>query len=341
MYYSEEIEKDTKYRQEYVEGIDAFLNLSKKKADKIRGEYITPEKYKNNPEKFRKALVEQLGYPLTTTKEMPLLKEKKFVSKDGNVNIYRMQFEFFGFLKFYGLYLEQTENSQEKPFVLGLHGGDGTPELVSSIYSDSANYNHLVRRITDKGASVFVPQLLLWKQDIYGNNYNRHDTDGKFRQLGGSITAFEVYLMQCCIDYFIKYEKINVDRIGVAGLSYGGMYAAHLAAVDTRIKVCYSCSWANDVFVVSWEDWSYKCAQKRFTTAETLALIAPRALVVAMGDKDELFDSKLMVKECEKVKPYYSIFGKDDDFKYITFNGTHESDKSDEEIDFLFDNLCK
>lgn len=338
-YYSEEVEKNSRYRQEYIDGITEFLYAEKKRADKRRKNFISPKEYKSDPEKYRNALIRQLGFPLNIKRELPALKEKKFVIKDGNVNIYRMQFVFFGTLNFYGLYFEQTDNKDKKPFIVGIHGGGGTPELVSSIHIDSANYNHLVRRITNKDSNVFAPQLLLWNKETYENNYERLHIDGKLRQLGGSVTALELYLMRGCIDYFIDKENINKYEIGVAGLSYGGMYALHLAAIDTRIKACYSCSWVNDCFEHSWADWSYCGAQNRFTTAETAAIIAPRTLVVAMGNKDELFDSRLTENECEKIKPYYQIFDNAENFKYKIFDGVHETDKSDEEIDFLLDKL--
>ncbi len=97
-----------------------------------------------------------LGYPLTLNNDAALLKQKLFVATDGNVNIYRYRFEVMGIL-FYCIYFEQIENAKEKPFVIGLHGGEGTPETVGSIYENSTNYNHLVRRLTDRGCSVFCP----------------------------------------------------------------------------------------------------------------------------------------------------------------------------------------
>ena len=338
-YYSEEIEKDSRYRREYLDGISEFLQNSKIKADKQRADYISPEKYKRNPEKYRGEFIKRLGYPLTACREVPTLSEKTFIAKDGNVNIYRMQLKFFGVLNFYGLYFEQVEDKRQKPFVIGLHGGLGTPELVSGINMDSANYNHLVRRITDKGASVFVPQLLLWNTEIYGNDYDKKSIDAKLRQLGGSITSLELYLLRGSIDYFIEKENADETKLGVAGMSYGGMYALHLAAVDTRIKACYSCSWVNDVFVASWGDWCHFNSAETFTCAEIAGLVAPRALAVAMGEKDELFDSKLTVKECEKIKPYFAAFGAESNFKSVIFDGLHEVDKGDAELDFLFDKL--
>lgn len=339
-YYSENIEKDTKYRADYVQGIEKYLWNEKSKIDKIRSQFISPEKYKKNIKDYRERFISLLGFPLTQKKEMPLV-EKTFVVKDENVNIYRMQFEFWGVLKVYGMYFEQCKNTIDTPLIFGFHGGQGTPELISSIHMESSNYNHLIRRMTDRGANVFVPQFLLWSVDTYGNNFSRQNIDGKLRQLGGSVTAMELYFLQCILDYFVDSGNINAEKIGVAGLSYGGMYAIHFAAIEPRVKVCYSCSWVNNSFVSSWADWSYYDAQKYFTTLETMALIAPRALVVAMGDKDELFDYKRTIEECEKLKPYYAEFSCENNFKYVIFHGGHEIDKSEIELDFLFEKLIK
>ena len=338
-YYEEEVVKFSHWREEYLQGLYDFLITQKERAKGVREQFITPQKYKDNPKKYRECLMNLLGFPLNQNRANPKLHKKEFIATDGNVNIYRMQLTFFDGLRFYGLYFEQIENAKEAPFVIGLHGGGDTPEIVSSMYDDSGCYHHLVRRITDKGANVFAPQLLLWRDEPYGANYDRVLLDGKLRQLGGSITALEIYMLQGCIDYFLSEEGVNSEKIGAAGMSYGGMYALLLSAVDVRIKACYSSSWVNDCYIHSWADWSYLNAQNSFTVAEMAAMIAPRALVVAMGDKDTLFDYQITQQECDRIRPYYEIFEKSQSFKCIVFNGLHEVDWSDEEIDFLFKNL--
>jgi len=338
-YYAEEIVKDTQYRQEYLDGLNAFLNREKENADNRRSGYIDPKKFRENPEFYREELKKQLGFPLTRPVETPVLAEKIFVTQDGNVNIYRMQLIFFGSMKFYGLYFEQTEQKKGSPFILSLHGGGGTPELCSSIHMDSANYNHQTRRLTDRGANVFAPQLLLWSEDNYGNPHIRTEIDGKLRQLGGSITAFEVWCMQGCINWFIENEKINAEKIGVAGLSYGGMYSLFLTAVETRIKACFSCSWFNDEFVMSWPDWSYRSSADTITSVEVAALVCPRALVLAMGNKDEIFDSSVSEENSCRAEAYYKEWHAEEKYKFYVFEGPHELDKGDAGIDFLFANL--
>ena len=337
--YAEEVEKDTINRGEYYHGIVDFLQGEKIRVKNQRETKFTPEEYKKNSEFYRGELIKMLGFPLTQKRGKTALLEKKFVARDKNVNIYRVRLSSVGEIPFYGLYFEQIDEKHKKPFVLCFHGAEGTPELISGIYMDSANYNHIVRRLTDYGANVFVPQFLLWNIQRYGNPYNRLHIDGKLRQLGGSITALELSLLCGALDYFIADEKIDSQKIGVVGLSYGGMYALHLAAVDTRIKSCYSCSWVCDGFEHSFADWSYYNAQYISSTVETAACISPRPLVIAMGNKDELFHWETTERIGQQVRKFYQAFDKDNNLKVCIFDGNHEMNKEDDSLIFFLTQL--
>ena len=70
-----------------------------------------------------------------------------------------------------------------------------------------------------------------------------------------------------------------------------------------------------------------------------MALVSPRALVVAMGDKDELFSYKSTMEICEKASAFFREFNKQENLKLCIFEGTHEAENSEEEIEFLFANL--
>ena len=338
-YYTEEPPKNSPYHKAYLDGIDAYLKAAREPANERRRAFITPQSYQKDPEGYRQKLCEMLGYPLTQPKTEPKLIEKRFVVRDANVNIYRIQLLFWDTVPLYGLYFEQTEDAKNRPLVIGVHGGGGTPELCSGFYWRSANYHQLVRRMTDRGVNVFAPQLLLWKHEEYGTEFERLHYDGKLRQLGGSITALELYLVRGCIDYFIRTGEVCAEKIGTAGLSYGGKFALHLAAIDPRIKACYSCSWVSDEYCYSWADWSYYNAQSLFGTVETAAMIAPRALTVAMGDHDKLFLADLTRKACDGIAEYYRVFDREDRFLPVIFEGDHELDQGESELDFLINAL--
>lgn len=338
-YYHEEIVRFSHWREEYQHTLYSFLENEKTKAKSSRESYITPEKYKANPEKYRNDFTDMLGFPLNSARMTPTLYKKELVADDGNVNIYRMQLLFFGKIKFYGIFFEQKENKEKAPFIIALHGGGGSAEVVGGMLPIPGSYNYLGRRITDRGANVFCPQLLLWGDEAYGATFDRNLVDGRLRQLGGSITALELYMLKGSIDYFLENENMNAERVGAAGLSYGGMYTLFLSAIDTRIKSAYSSSWVNDCFTHSRPDWSYKDMQNRFTVTEIGALVAPRAMVVAMGTDDELFDYKITERVCEDIKAYYNEYGAADKLNTVIFPLGHVIDTEDTEIELMLDNL--
>ena len=333
-YYSEPIEKDTRYRDEYSRSLNDFLDRCNQKATARRDAFMSPESYVADPEKYRNAYIDMLGFPLRESRDEKIRAEKHFVVRDGNVDIYRMQLTVMG-IQFYGIYFAQTAPTKDTPFVVGLHGGDGTPEIVSSIHHDSSNYNHLVRRLTDRGCNVFCPQLLLWHQEMYGNGYNRGDVHFKMLMLGGSVTALELFLLSRSIDYFVENENINADRIGVAGLSYGGQYSLDLAAYDTRIKVCAAHAQFSDRYAYPERDWSYPNALNTISDAEKAALVAPRALLLNMGDHDWIFDAEPSVGESKRAEKFFEAMGVPEKFDFYVFDGSHETDPSDRWVEFL------
>ena len=84
---------------------------------------------RENVGKYREEYIKMLGFPLTEERKTPKLSEKIFVAQDGDANIYRLTFLFFGKVKFYAMYFEQVENPDRKPLVIGLHGGEGTETI--------------------------------------------------------------------------------------------------------------------------------------------------------------------------------------------------------------------
>jgi hypothetical protein len=338
-YFTEEIVKGDGDRSAYVNGIQRFLQNEYAQAERRRADFISPETYQKAPETFRKRFVDMLGFPLDRRNDETLAYSKRFVASDQGVNIYRVTITGLGKIPCYGIYFEPIKKAVDCPFVLAIHGGQGTPEVIGSIHLYSANYAHAARRLADKGIAVFAPQLLLWNQAHYGNAYDRPIIDGRLRQLGGSITALEVALLSQGIDCFIKHENINDKKIGAVGLSYGGMFSLFLAAYDTRIKSCFSCSQFNDRFRYSWSGWSYLNAADRFGDAEIAALICPRGLVIAVGDHDELFDCDSAVQEHRRVIPYYEKYDAADKYLFYVFEGKHEFDKSDKGLDFFMARL--
>ena len=344
--YREDPSVGTPYRKEYRASVEKYLQGLRSAAEEKRRRFITPQSLARNREGYRKKYFEMLGAPLTEAEALrgtpvECLENTPVTvmasdGEGGNIAVSRVRLAVFGDFTMYGLLFLPERVGAGTPFVISQHGGAGTPELCSDFYGDT-NYNHQTRRVLDRGAVVFAPQLLLWSVPAYGEPYDRAAVDAELKQLGSSITALEVFGLMRCIDYFLTQPYCNPDRIGMIGLSYGGFYTMMTAAADVRIRSAYaSCSFEETVGMAAFSDWKWRNSGCMFDEAEIAALIAPRAVCFDAGDRDELFGSGMSRKEYAAAKPFFEAQGVGDRIMLKCFDGGHELDPADDCMDFFF-----
>jgi hypothetical protein len=337
--YNEKSDAGNWYREEQLKQLHEYIETERKKADIARTKFFTPDyttidAYNASLQKFREKFVNMLGWPLSGYSDhmktpVPSI---EFVTEDDLGKIYRLNIDIMCGLTTYGiLFLPKKEGPH--PLIISQHGGEGTPELCSGFFG-SENYNDMTRRVLKKGFAVFAPQLLLWRNE-FGPAFNRHQIDCSLKQLGGSITALEIFKIKRSIDYLATRDDIDKNRIGMIGLSYGGFYTLFTAACDLRIKAVLSSCFFNNRFKYDWLDWTWFNSGNTFLDAEICSLICPRPLFIEVGKNDELFDISYVGKEYKKVLKVYKKLSLTDHLKYKEVDGTHELDKSDEGIEFL------
>ena len=271
--------KDNKIRVKYLETVNEYIENQSKACAQNRKEIL-----KKSQKERRQQLIELLGKPLSDTQRVKGVKlvatEEVYSDNEKNVTLYT--FEILN-IRFSGWLIKKNNveytNNSKKALVIALHGGGGSPELATGIYINSSNYNQFATRVLTDETVVFVPQLLLWNCDTFGNAFDREVLNRRLVQQRGSITALEVSLLMGCIDYFSKVDFIDQNKIGVVGLSYGGMYTIYLSAIDERVKSAYSSCWFSDRTKYNWHDWTYKNAENEFLDVEVCSLILPRNLI--------------------------------------------------------------
>jgi dienelactone hydrolase len=337
MLYSEKEKKGNKFRNEYLEGIEVLIEKRRKQADRQRATYF--KGIEQNREKYRNDFLKMLGWPLVKNGKQAKAPECEitFVAKDDLATIYRLQMTVLGGLKAYAMLFIPNGNAPH-PIAIVQHGGGGTPEVCAHFFS-TGNYNNITRRILGKGVAVFSPQTLLWREKYAGNNYDRNHLDNELKQLGGSITALEVYCINRWIDYLFTRDDLDCEKLGMTGLSYGGFYTLFTAASDTRIKTVYSSCFFNNRYIYDWTDWTWQGSAQKFLDAEVGAIICPRPLYIEVGKSDELFYFEYAIDEFNRLKDFYSKAGAENLLEFKIFEGTHEYDKSDDGIDFLIKNI--
>ncbi len=341
-YVEKDVEISRPYREQYLNGIKKVIERRTEEVKKLKGEYINPEKLKADPEKYRKDFADMLGWPLNCYedfKDVPMTARRTQVAFDSLGYVYRVEIEVMPDLWFYGMMFHSGYMSANAPFIIFQHGGGGTPELAYHCDGNESNYNHVIQRFTQRGAVVFAPQLLLWDKNIFKTDYDRMKIDESLQQLGGSITALEIFCIRRAIDYFTKYRIVTPDRIAMVGLSYGGFYTLRTAAVEPRIRCAYTSSHFNDRFKYQSSDWVFRDSGLKFVDAEIAGLVAPRPLYVGVGERDPLFGAEDAKAEAERAREFFKAYGCEDKFKFDIFDGDHMFSKTDEGIEFVLNNL--
>ena len=348
--YKEDLDGGTKYRQQQLDEFLATLEIWRKKADEARAEYFTPDMssvdaYKKDIETYRREYWEMLGYPLTEySPDLPTPEgTAEFVAEDTLSKIYRLQIKAMEGHTVYGiLFLPLTPPPYS--LVISQHGGGGTPECTAGFFG-SANYNDMTRRTLRKGGiAVFAPQLIVWDKwfgpDVHPqwpeiNVNSREYLDSYLKQLGGSITALEVFKIMRSIDYLLANYPFNPDRIGMIGLSYGGFYTQYTTAADVRIKSSLASCFFNDRFRYGRPDFIWQNSGKKFLDAEVAQLICPRAQHIEIATNDVLFDPENAEQSHKQVLETYTALGIEDKFWFNVFEGEHELCKDDAGLDFF------
>ena len=119
----------------------------------------------------------------------------------------------------------------------------------------------------------------------------------------------------------------------------------YISAAETRIKSTFSSCFLCDRFCSESEptgcrfDWLWQNSANSFFDAEVAALIAPRALYVENGVRDQLFPVEIVKTEHERLKPFFSAADVDEKLLlHIGENGHRVSD-GDLGFDFFVSNL--
>ena len=343
--YTEAPATGDRYRQNYADGLQRFLEKLNREGADARKTIMPAEDFPEKIEDYRREYLRMRGVEDMDV-SAPEQTECEAVGEDEVCKIYRYALHMPEGIPFYGILFVPHACATPAPLVICQHGGYGTPELASGMHGKN-NYNSMIHRALERGAIVFAPQLLLWRykeeSPVHRQHpipYNRQQLDASLKRFGLSITGLEITFIRRAIRFFSNMEEVDGERIGMMGLSYGGYFTLHTMAAEPRIKAGYSnaCFNNRDCYP-SFTDWYYKDAGYRFQDAEVAALCAPRKLFLSVGKADPVFDYRHAIPEAERIKDYFKAFGKEENLVFSVWEGGHTVNDTDEGFDFLFEGI--
>jgi dienelactone hydrolase len=146
--------------------------------------------------------------------------------------------------------------------------------------------------------------------------------------LGETMIGWRVWDVMRTIDYIATRADLNADRVACLGISGGGTTTLFSAALDPRIRVAMVSGYLNtfrdsigslahciDNYVPGILNWA--------EMYDIAGLIAPRALFVESGERDNIFPIAASVESFSKVRDVYKTFDATDRIEHEVFPGEH------------------
>lgn len=258
-----------------------------------------------------------------------------------------------------GVLLASTNFSGRRPVVITLHGTGGS----------TANMMALGRKLAERGfIAVAIDGRYHGERKNSKGNADYHDAIVRACRGNGEHPFYydTVWDVMRLVDYLQTRDDVDPDRIGLLGISKGGIETYLTAAADPRIAVAVPCIGVQSFrWALNHDDWqgrigtiqaAFDVAAKdegltkpdakfvekfyarvvpeiagEFDGPKMLPLIAPRPLLVINSDSDK-HTPLLGVEECvAAAQQAYTASGAKDNFAFILQKNTAHQVKAESE----------
>jgi dienelactone hydrolase len=233
-----------------------------------------------------------------------------------------------------GIFVVSVAATAEKcvPLVIVQHGIGSFPERNFGLMDEGDSYHSYARELVRSGFAVLTPLNLRSVE-------RRNRIERLCRLADMSLPGIELVRMQRLLDESLEDPRIDCHRVGMWGLSLGGMATMFWTPLEPRIKVAVVAGWFNhrrDKMVIP--DPRYTCFLETkeehaffdgwltaYSDADVASLICPRPLMVQTGKKDRIAWWPLAAEEFAAAKEHYRKLGIADRIELDLRDGGHET----------------
>lgn len=225
------------------------------------------------------------------------------------------------------------------PLIIVQHGAGSSPERPFE--EDGESYFAYAKSLVNAGFAVLSPLNL--------RGIPRRNTVERYTRLADlSLPGIEFARLQHLLDAILEDKSIDDQRIGMWGVSLGGMATMFWMPLEPRIKTGVVSAWfnnRNNKMVIEDPRWSSfaKYGEEyafltgwltEFSDRDLISMICPRPIQVQHGKKDNIAYWPDVVEEFKKSKVHYEKLGLEKELELILHEGGHEA-KVEEGVRFL------
>jgi dienelactone hydrolase len=216
------------------------------------------------------------------------------------------------------------------PLVIAQHGIDSYPENVFGLYRPG--YHAYGRELVKAGFAVLAPLNLRSVE-------RRNRIERLCRLADLTLPGIELARLQHLLDMVLADPRIDRQRVGMWGVSLGGMATMFWMPLEPRIKAGVVTAWFNHRLTkMAVPDQRYSCFLETpeehafftgwltaFADHDAVALICPRPLLVQHGKADRIAHWPQVVEEFRTAKKHYEKLGLAERMELDLHEGGHEA----------------
>lgn len=222
--------------------------------------------------------------------------------------------------------------SRPVPLVIAQHGIGSFPERVFGVMDRGDAYHSFARELVKAGFAVLAPLNLRSVE-------RRNRIERLCRLADTTLPGIELVRLQRLLDVVLADERIDAGRVGMWGVSLGGMATMFWMPLEPRIRAGVVCAWFNhrrNKMVIP--DSRYSCFLEtreehaffrgwltEFSDHDAVSLICPRPLLIQTGKKDRIAHWPQVLEEFEMGKRHYEKLGLGERMEMDLHDGGHEA----------------
>lgn len=210
-------------------------------------------------------------------------------------------------------------------------------------HGQKAHYQAHPRKLAELGFVTLIFETLQFGE-VWGHHWGPY-SKGWFHwySRGYNPAAVELWNGIRGLDYLATRPEVDMDNIGVTGISGGGSQSWYFPAADPRIKAAAPVCGANllksqvgDRVIDGHCDCMMPNNGFQIDFNDIGALIAPRPLLIAQSDQDELNDIEIVKELHQELKTTYGHYGAEDQLSLVITPGGHSYHQKSREAIFSF-----